>query len=458
MQQVTTDLSAYDIYRVFEKTDHIFLDSSKVDLKLGRYSVIGINPFSKLVYNDGILTLNGSVIENELFAVLNRIIEENRIENIANLPYCCGGLGYLTYDLGMEMAGIAHDISKKDNTNITIPEAYFVFYDNMIIYDHCHSCVTITGLGKLDDPLTSIGEIIAAISGAKRQAIFSRERREIHLASPFTRDGYMTAIGKMRNHIRKGDIYIANMTHTFAGKMSREPSQVYKCLREINPAPFSAYLPLEGFYILSSSPERFLKIAGRHVSTRPIKGTRPRGSDLQSDLTNRQELLASEKDRSELLMIVDLERNDLSKVCEPFSVKVNQLFEIEAYATVFHLISDIEGKLKDGVTAIECIRNCFPGGSITGAPKRRAMEIIDDLEIGRRGIYTGSIAYLGFDGKADLSIVIRTMVIKDGNVEIGVGGGITWESECDFEYEETLAKAQALFMALETLEINELNP
>ena len=266
--------------------------------------------------------------------------------------------------------------------------------------------------------------------------------------SPFSSLEYQSAVNKMKDYIREGHIYIANMTHTFSSEFNRPGIEVYEKLRQINPAPFSAYMPLEGFSILSSSPERFIEIKSGKIQTRPIKGTRPRGKTPEEDEFNKNELIMSEKDKSELLMIVDLERNDLSKVCIPGSVKVTELFKIEAYATVFHLVSTIEGQLEKGKTPVDCIKATFPGGSITGAPKIRAMEIIDELEKTKRNIYTGAIGYLGFDGNADFNIVIRTILLKDNMAHIGVGGGITWESETLAEYDETIDKAVALFKSL----------
>ncbi|MEQ8199276.1 MAG: anthranilate synthase component I family protein, partial [Clostridiaceae bacterium] len=205
----------------------------------------------------------------------------------------------------------------------------------------------------------------------------------------------------------------------------------------------------EGFTVLSSSPERFLKLSDGKAETKPIKGTRPRGKDIQEDRKNRNELTNSDKDKAELLMIVDLERNDLSKVCKPHSVKVKELFKIEEYATVFHLVSSIEGELKPEEDVISLIRATFPGGSITGAPKLRAMEIISELEASERGLYTGSIGYIDFRGNADFNIVIRTILIKDNEAFFGVGGGITYDSVEELEYQETLDKAKALMEVLE---------
>lgn len=223
---------------------------------------------------------------------------------------------------------------------------------------------------------------------------------------------------------------------------------IYEKLRSINKAPFSVFMNFNDFQVISSSPERFLYVKDKKVHTRPIKGTRPRGKSFLEDMENRKALENSEKDKAELLMIVDLERNDLSKVCKPNSVKVTELFKIEEYATVFHLVSTIEGELEEGVSAVKCIRECFPGGSITGAPKIRAMEIIEELEGLRRNLYTGSIGYFDLRGNCDFNIVIRTIIKKDNKAYFGVGGGITYDSKEEDEWFETIDKGKALMRVL----------
>lgn len=264
----------------------------------------------------------------------------------------------------------------------------------------------------------------------------------------FEKEEYKQAIDRMISYIVQGDIYIANMTQQLQVASKADPYLAYSYLRTHNPAPFGAYLNYGTFQILCASPERFLQVQDGIVQTRPIKGTRKRGTTPREDEALRQELEGSQKDRSELLMIVDLERNDLNHVCRPGSVKVTENFAVEAYATVFHLVSTIEGKLKKECDLTDLIRAAFPGGSITGAPKIRAMEIIDELEHDRRGLYTGSIGYLSLDGSCDLNIVIRTAVHQDGIYTLGVGGGITCESDLEFEYEETLQKSKAVLEAL----------
>ena len=248
----------------------------------------------------------------------------------------------------------------------------------------------------------------------------------------------------MIRYIIEGDIYIANMTQRLDVISDKDPLSAFYYLREHNPSPFGGYLDCGDHQIVCASPERFLQVKDGLVQTRPIKGTRRR-----EDAALRQELEQSEKDQSELLMIVDLERNDLNRVCRPGSVKVTELFTVETYATVFHLVSNIQGRLARDKDIMDLLASAFPGGSITGAPKYRAMEIIDELEHGKRGLYTGSIGYLTLDGACDWNIVIRTALHRDGRYHLGVGGGITAESDLEFEYEETLQKAKAVLEALQ---------
>jgi para-aminobenzoate synthetase component 1 len=270
----------------------------------------------------------------------------------------------------------------------------------------------------------------------------------VELRSNFTRDEYLQAVENAIEYIANGDIFQVNLSQRFSVDLAVDPYELYLRLRSISPAPFACYLNFGEVTVASASPERFLHLDGNTVETRPMKGTRPRGQSPAEDDVLGVELLKSEKDRAENIMIVDLERNDLGKVCEYGSVQVSDLCKLEKYATVFQLTSSVTGKLREDKDRIDLLKAAFPGGSITGAPKVRAMEIIDELEPTRRGIYTGSVGYLGFDGCMDLNIVIRTFVIKGGKVYFQVGGGIVSDSDPEAEYQETLDKARALMAAL----------
>jgi para-aminobenzoate synthetase component 1 len=258
---------------------------------------------------------------------------------------------------------------------------------------------------------------------------------------------YTAAFDKIQNYISAGDCYQVNLAQRLAAKAQGDAWAAYLHLRSISPAPFLAYMNYPDLQVLSGSPERFLQVSGSHVETRPIKGTRPRSANTQEDSKNAAELKASAKDRAENLMIVDLLRNDISKSCAVGSVQANNLFKLESFANVHHLVSTVTGKLAPDKTAIDLLRGCFPGGSVTGAPKLRAMEIIEELEPHRRGLYCGAIGYIGFDGNMDTSIAIRTAVYSNGEIRFWAGGGIVADSELQKEYRETWDKASSM-MAL----------
>jgi para-aminobenzoate synthetase component 1 len=268
------------------------------------------------------------------------------------------------------------------------------------------------------------------------------------LKGGFTHQEYVTAVEKARQYIIDGDIFEVNLSQRFEAKLSITPYELYKRLRQINPAPFACYLGFDEVSVVSASPERFLRIRGDWVETRPIKGTRPRGKTPEEDEALAKELLGSAKDRAENIMIVDLERNDLGRVCRFGTVKVTELAILEVFPTVFHLTSTVVGRLREGKNGIDLLKASFPGGSITGAPKVRAMEIIDELEPTRRSVYTGNIGYLSFNGDIDLSIVIRTFLAKGRKAYFQVGGAVVYDSDPEVEYQETLDKARALVNAI----------
>jgi para-aminobenzoate synthetase component 1 len=269
------------------------------------------------------------------------------------------------------------------------------------------------------------------------------------LRSSFTHAEYLNAVNRVRDYIFAGDIFQANLSQRFEAPIAEPPWELYCRLRAKNPAPFAAFLDLPGYAVVSASPERFMRVdAGGHVETRPIKGTRPRGIGPEHDAALGRALTESPKDRAENLMIVDLIRNDLSRVCAPGSVRVRELFALERFATVHHLVSTVVGDLVPGADARDLLRASFPGGSITGAPKLRAMEIIAELEPSARGVYCGAIGYWSATGELDTSIAIRTAVAKDGQVYLNAGGGIVADSDAEQEYRETLDKARGLIDAL----------
>ncbi len=447
MEKIATMLEPFDIYSLFkDEINTIFLDSGRDNENKGRYSFIGVNPFLTIKDENGVVYINEVQVKGDIFDNLQAILNKYNIENNTDIPFTCGGIGYLSYDLAREIEELPRSAVK----DVLIPRVYYNFYDNLIIIDNLKKETYISAIGILHDHMTSIQDIKAKIkNGVKVEYKSVTDVVKMDkFNSNFTKDKYLEAVDKVINYIKAGDIYIMNLTQRFQCDFNGDSYELYKDFRHINPAPFSAYMKLEGFEIACSSPERFLKITNKIVETRPIKGTRPRGIDEAQDNLLIEELKNSEKEKSELLMIVDLERNDLSKVCKPHSVKVTELFNIETYSTVHHLVANVTGVIKNEYNSIDCIKACFPGGSITGSPKIRSMEIIEELEGIRRNLYTGCIGYLGFDQSVDLNIVIRTIHMQQGKAYFGVGGGITCESEREFEYEETLHKGKALMRVL----------
>lgn len=441
-----------------------FLDSGFYHPEIGRYSFMGKDPYMTfksrkdqviIKKKDNVLQMEGNPID-----ILDGVLNENKCSPVeASLPpFQSGAVGYLAYDLGWHIEVLPN----KAENDINLPESYFSFYDCVLAYDHLEKKCYLFSTGlplkgkkaekrakeRLKELNAQLYEFIKTIKKFT-EITSTHENKLLELKSHFTKEEYCKAVQKAKDYISAGDIYQVNMTQRFETKILLPPWELYCKLRKINPAPFAAYLDLGEGIVVSASPERFIKINGDYIETRPIKGTRPRNNNQEFNEKMKNELLNSEKDRAELVMIVDLERNDLGRVCEFGTVKVQELFRLETYATVFHLVSTIVGKLKSNCGFKEVIKATFPGGSITGAPKIRAMEIIEELEPVKRGIYTGSLGYFNFAGNMDLNIVIRTIIIKDDKAYFQVGGGIVADSDPEKEYQETLDKAKALIMALQ---------
>ncbi|MBU4376025.1 MAG: aminodeoxychorismate synthase component I [Candidatus Omnitrophica bacterium] len=441
-----------------------FLDSAMDHEKLGRFSFIGYDPFM-VVETKGeditALTQDGTEkFKANPFDFLKSLLSYYKTESPnSEIPFTSGCIGYFSYD----MRYFIEELPSVSTDDIALSDITLSFYDTVFIFDNLlkKAYISSSGLPHLDveknavraaSRLESAKKYIYSIplgtfSGAETacgESGFDHSK----ISSNFTKDEYRKAIRKAKDYIKEGDIYQVNLSQRLSTEFSGDSFELYKTLRRINPAPFAAYLNYENFQIVSASPERFLKLNGKDIETRPIKGTRPRGVSEKEDARLKKELITSEKDRAEHLMIVDLERNDIGRVCEYGSVAPTEFIITETYSTVHHLVSTVSGKLKDGVSVADCLMNCFPGGSITGAPKIRAMEIIEELEPAKRGIYTGSIGYIDFSGNSDLSIVIRTVIVTLGTAYFQVGGGIVADSDADKEFNETMDKARAIIEAI----------
>jgi para-aminobenzoate synthetase component 1 len=421
-----------------------WLDSGNI----GRFDLIVANPVATLVTQGeqtAICRSSSSLESGEDPFDLVRAELGDELGQYPDIPFAGGALGYWGYDLArrsVRLPECAHDSEQLAQMAVAI-------YDWAILVDHQKKQAHLVSRLRYRQTEATLGLVLRKIEAAQ-SAVSCPARFTVQEAvtSDFSPDEYRHAFEKVQEYLLQGDCYQVNLAQRFAARASGDAFAAYREFRRLSPAPYSAFMDWPHAQILCASPERFLQIRQGRVETKPIKGTRPRSRNKEEDERLARNLLQDPKDRAENLMIVDLLRNDLGKSCETGSVRTPKLFELESYANVHHLVSTVEGRLSTGRDALHVLRDCFPGGSITGAPKQRAMEIIEQLEPHRRGIYCGSIGYIGFDGQMDTNIAIRTMVYADGEIRCWAGGGIVADSRCDEEYQETFDKASAMLEIL----------
>ena len=433
------------------------LDSAMPDPALGRWSWLAVEPFARFTSRNGVAYLDEQPLTGHAAHALRRQLAlYSDISADHTMPFRGGATGIFDYEAGRLFERLP---APKDGGRRP-PDIDLWFHDLGVAFDVVtrRAFIVSTGFPK-SDPLRrgrrayERAEWMRAKLGApiprlpNEPIVISRESWRPNV-SP---EQYQTIVERTRRYILDGDIFQANLTQAWRAELPRnfDPFLLYEQLRTANPATFGAFVVTPDRIVASTSPEGFLRVENGAVETRPIKGTRPRSSDPVEDARLAQELLASEKDRAENVMIVDLMRNDLSRVCRPGTVKVPVLCGLESYAAVHHLVSAVRGQLKQGLDALHLLAACFPGGSITGAPKIRAMEIIHELEPEPRGVYCGSVVHLGFDGSLRSNIAIRTLVVEDNVASIRAGGGITLLSDPEEEYQEALVKAERMFHAFE---------
>ncbi len=426
------------------------LESSALDERYGRYSVLGCRPARIIRLVDGRLAdsdgrdLPGTTVLEALRAALSVVTADGTLP----IPYGPGWIGYIGYEFGRHIERLPGRAVR----DTALPDLHLALYDALAVYDAIdrHWRLTWLDYGRGEPPALAI---LRGILGARQDAGNANHVRDAGVSAPilhgnFTPDRYRRAIARCLDYITAGDIFQVNLSQRFTVPNAPPPLAIYRALRARNPAWYSAMLLGEGWAVLSSSPELFLRRRGHDILTRPIKGTRPRTGRENADAAAAAELLASPKDNAELAMIIDLLRNDLGRVCRYGTVRVANPRELEAHPTVFHLVGSVVGQLRADVDMVDLLAATFPGGSITGAPKIRAMEIIDELEGLARGVYTGAIGWLGVNGDCELNIAIRTIVCERGNAHVQVGGGIVADSTPEGEYQETLDKARALMEAI----------
>ena len=427
----------------------VWLDSAArgVDSS-GRYDILVADPFVTLRTRGAVTEIRArdGAASTSTRPPLELLREQlgARTSRAPGVPFAGGAVGYLGYDLGRRFERVP-TIAAAD---VDMPDLCVGVYDWAVVVDHDERRSWLVGAGRDPRTFAEWERLLARVQGAHRAAppLFRVLTQPV---ANYTRATYSDAFRRVQEHIRLGDCYQVNLTQRFRARAEGDAWHAYLRLREINPAPFAAYLDLPDGRVVCSSPERFLCVRGDAVETKPIKGTRPRSADPARDRALAEELRTSAKDRAENVMIVDLLRNDLGKCCVPGSIRASKLFAIESYASVHQLVSTVEGRLAPGRDALDLVAACFPGGSITGAPKVAAMQIIEELEPQRRGVYCGCIGYIGFDGDMDLNIAIRTLVQRGDYVYTWAGGGVVADSNVDAEYQESFDKAAAMLAVLE---------
>ncbi|MGM0838748.1 MAG: anthranilate synthase component I family protein [Bacillota bacterium] len=437
------------------KPYHVLLESGRG----GRYCIIGLDPVASLKGKDTSLEItdkdgNKHILNGDPLKRLKEFVSDRTTRRLEGFPDFTGGaIGYLTYDC----VRFIEDLPSISEDDLAIPDLYFLLFDDVFVYDkeekslymvvHVYEGEEASAEKVLDRYQKQWSEQAESVTYP-----FEPGSHSLNREVSFTEESFMEAVEKVQEYIAQGDVFQVNLSVRQAEPLLTHPMEIYTALRKINPSPYMGYLQFPDFQLVSGSPELLVKKKGEVVSTRPIAGTRSRGKTDAEDLLLAKELIENEKERAEHVMLVDLERNDLGRVCQYGTVEVNEFMAIEKYSHVMHIVSNVQGVLAQDKDVDDIIEATFPGGTITGAPKVRTMEIIEELEPVRRSVYTGSIGWIGFDGDMELNISIRTMIAKDGMAYVQAGAGVVVDSVPKREYKESLKKAAALWKAKELSE------
>jgi anthranilate synthase component 1 len=466
LADMETPVSAF---RKIDSGDYAFLlESVEGGEKWGRYSFLGSNPglvFKAKGSRIEVVTANGVKIhktEKDVLEPLKAILKQYRPVRVDDLPRFYGGMvGFLSYDVVRQFERLPA-MTKDD---LDLPDAVFLLTDTLVIFDNVSHRIKVVSNAFVPEPTSRKLREAYDDAARKIEAIISSLRRplgtslttgggsgELQLVSTMSHEEFIQAVKTAKEYVRAGDVVQVVISQRLSAKTSADPFDIYRALRVINPSPYMYYLRLGDLRVAGSSPEVLVRLEGEKIDLRPIAGTRPRGRDDEEDRALEQELLHDPKERAEHIMLVDLGRNDVGRVARIGSVAVTELMGVERYSHVMHLVSNIKGVLEEGHDAFDLLRACFPAGTVTGAPKIRAMEIIEELEGVRRGPYAGTVGYFGFSGNMDTCITIRTVLIADGTAHVQAGAGIVADSDPQREYEETMNKAKGMIKALEMAE------
>jgi anthranilate synthase component 1 len=454
-----TPVSAF--LKIAEHADYAFLlESVEGGEHVGRYSFLGKDPFLILRARDGRTTVEraGEVTESDqpFMETLRRLMADFRSPVVPSLPRFTGGaVGYLGYGAASWFEPVLGDLGASPDGTDT---AGFMLFDTVLAFDHVQHRILIIANARVraDDDLESLYHFACAKIGflereLERTLSFTPASTDgaLRLTSNYTQEAFETQVRTAKEHIAAGDIYQVVLSQRFEAEIAAEPFTVYRALRHVNPSPYMYFIRMGGVSVVGSSPEMLVRVEGARVETHPIAGTRPRGQDAKEDLRLAEELKRNEKERAEHVMLVDLGRNDVGRVCTYGSVRVPQFMGLERFSHVMHLTSIVEGRLAEDRDRIDALVACFPAGTVSGAPKVRAMQIINELEPSSRGLYAGAVGYLDFAGNLDFCIAIRTVIMSKGRACVQAGAGIVMDSNPAAEYEETRDKARALVRALE---------
>jgi len=433
------------------------LESVEGGQRLARYSFIGTEPYAVLATRGEDKTDPLPLIAEEL--------NKYKIVPISGLPRFCGGaVGYLAYETVTRF----EELPSPDRDPLGLPESLFMFVDTMLVFDHVTHKIKVLSHLHLDGDIEAayqkavdkINDLVDRLSqplqlGQHTKAA-TRPMSNYKLSSNFSKEEFEASVLKIKQYITEGEAIQVVLSHRLSQRTDVSPFEIYRALRTINPSPYMFFLDFTDFHIVGASPEILVRVEDDTVMTRPLAGTRPRGKSPAEDIQLEQELRSDEKERAEHIMLVDLGRNDIGRVSEPGTVEVSDLMDVERYSHVMHLVTHVQGRLRHDLTAFDALRACFPAGTVSGAPKIRAMEIIAELEPEKRGAYAGAAGYFSFSGNMDMAIAIRTMVVTKGIAYVQAGGGIVYDSVPEREYEESMNKARALLKAISQAESSDL--
>jgi len=427
------------------------LESVEGGQRLARYSFIGTDPYR-------MLTTKG---ENKIdpLPLIAEELSKYKIVPISGLPRFCGGaVGYLSYETVTRF----EELPSPDRDSLGLPESLFMFVDTMLVFDHVTHKIKVLShvhldgdierayqkaMDKIDNLVDRLNQPLKPSQHTKVTTPFRNNS-----SSNFSREEFEASVLKIKQYVTAGEAIQVVLSQRLAQPTNVSPFEIYRALRTINPSPYMFFLDFNDFYIIGTSPEILVRVEEGTVMTRPLAGTRPRGKSPAEDIMLEQELRNDEKERAEHIMLVDLGRNDIGRVSQPGTVEVSELMDVERYSHVMHLVTHVQGKLRHDLTAFDALQACFPAGTVSGAPKIRAMEIIAELEPEKRGPYAGAVGYFSFSGNMDMAITIRTMVMKRGIAYVQAGCGIVYDSIPEREYEETISKARALLIAINLAE------